>query len=174
MARDARPGPDRLDPAAVPRRARPSVGTQATALPPASPVRTDRPPRTPNDPAPLPRLALGSPARRRVRTPPSAPNPNRLTPAPPAPPPRTIRATPPASACPQTVGRAARATPNAAEAHHADVRGPSTTHHTPPKRRSGPDQTLTASGPIPNLVARSRLKECAPLVDRGQCGELEL
>src|SRR5450631_4280210 len=51
---------------------------QAAAIPPATPIRTDRPPRPQNDPAALPRLALGTAARRRVQAPASAPTPNRL------------------------------------------------------------------------------------------------
>lgn len=69
VARAARPGSDRLDQAAVPRRRRARLGTQTAALPPASPIRTDRPPRPPNDPAPRPRLGLGpsrSPPRSRA------------------------------------------------------------------------------------------------------------
>ena len=100
MARSARPRPRRLDPAALPCRPSARVGAQTAALPPATPVRPDRPPRPPNDPAPLTRLALGRPARRRVRAPASAPSPDRLTAAPLAPPPTATLRTPPGVSLP--------------------------------------------------------------------------
>jgi len=52
LAGAARPRPDRLGQAAVVGRRGTRVGAQAAALPPASPVRADRPPRAAHDPAP--------------------------------------------------------------------------------------------------------------------------
>jgi hypothetical protein len=101
VARDARPGPSRLDPSALPSRRRPRLGTQTAALPTASPVRTDRPPRPTHDATPRPRLALVRTARSRLRAPPSAPRARHLTGAR-APPPTTAAPDPAASACPQT------------------------------------------------------------------------
>src|SRR5271165_4050061 len=79
VAGDASPGHRRVDQAAVPLRPSTRMGAQAAALPPAPPIRTDRPPRPQNDPAALPRLAVGRAAGRRVQAPASAPAPNRLT-----------------------------------------------------------------------------------------------
>src|ERR1035438_3973256 len=79
VAGDARPRHRRVDQAAVPLRPSTRMGAQAAAIPPATPIRTDRPPRPQNDPAALTRLALGRAARRRVHAPASAPTPNRLT-----------------------------------------------------------------------------------------------
>src|SRR5450631_2494760 len=79
VAGDARARHRRVDQAAVPRRPSTRMGAQAAAIPPATPIRTDRPPRPQNDPAALTRLALGRAARRRVQAPASAPTPNRLT-----------------------------------------------------------------------------------------------
>src|ERR1035438_8845325 len=78
-ARDARARPDRLDPAAVPHRPGTLLGAQTTATPAATPIRTDRPPRPPHDPAPRQRLGVVRTARRRVRAPASPPSPARLT-----------------------------------------------------------------------------------------------
>src|SRR5450755_2216298 len=79
VAGDARARHRRVDQAAVPRRPSTRMGAQAAAIPPATPIRTDRPPRPQNDPAARTRLALGRAARRRVQAPASAPTPNRLT-----------------------------------------------------------------------------------------------
>src|ERR1035438_10320276 len=79
VAGDARPRHRRVDQAAVPLRPSTRMGAQAAAIPPATPIRTDRPSRPQNDPAALTRLALGRAARRRVQASASAPTPNRLT-----------------------------------------------------------------------------------------------
>jgi hypothetical protein len=79
VAGDARARHRRVDQAAVPLRPSTRMGAQAAAIPPATPIRTDRPPRPQNDPAAVTRLAVGRAARRRVQAPASAPTPNRLT-----------------------------------------------------------------------------------------------
>jgi hypothetical protein len=86
VARSARARHPRLDQTAVPRRPRPRMGAQAAALSPASPIRTNQPPRPPANAASRQRLAVGRAARRRVRAAASAPSRDRLTTTPPAPP----------------------------------------------------------------------------------------
>src|ERR1022692_1074549 len=112
VAGDARARHRRVDQAAVPYRPNTRMGAQAAAIPPATPIRTDRPPRPQNDPAPLTRLGLGRAARRRVQAPASAPTPNRLTRGASGALPTTNHANPRAPACPQsTPKRPHRGTP---------------------------------------------------------------
>src|SRR5450755_2975246 len=75
LAGDARPGPDRVDQAAVPDRDRTRVEAETTALPAAAPIRANRPSRPPNDPSALQALGVGRAACRRLRQAASTPHP---------------------------------------------------------------------------------------------------
>src|SRR5450631_1204651 len=152
VAGDARARHRRVDQAAVPLRPSTRMGAQAAAIPPATPIRTDRPPRPQNDPAALTRLALGRAARRRVQAPASAPTPNRLTRgARPDDQPREPRA----SACPQST----TPPPRSGGKHHRDPRHapqtpnqhPATPSPTPPNAPPRPARPPTASDAIQEL-----------------------
>jgi DDE family transposase len=73
-----RPRPQRLDTGAVPERRAGQLRTQDAALPAPAHRRPACLPRPPGQAAPPSKLALGRSARRRVRTPPSAPATRRL------------------------------------------------------------------------------------------------
>src|ERR1039457_4396413 len=147
VAGDARARHRRVDQAAVPYRPNTRMGAQAAAIPPATPIRTDRPPRPQNDPAPLTRLGLGRAARRRVQAPASAPTPNRLTRGASGALPTTNHANPRASACPQSTPTPPRSGKNTTARPPDAQPTPRSTQPDTPKRphRGTPGRLLQAT-----------------------------
>ena len=108
--------------------------TQTGALPTVARRWTARVLRTQSEAAPTEHLALGQPARRRVRAPQSAPSRHRLTPA----------AGPPPSSSPRPPPRSPLPAHEPQTAHHAPPQTPTTTNNRPkriPLPTATPDAT---------------------------------
>src|SRR5829696_6023981 len=143
-----RPGPQRLDPGAVPGRRAGHLRAQDAALPAAAHRRAVGVPRPPRH-APAPgQLAMGEPARRRLRTPARTPATRRLTP--PAP---TTTTAPPARSAPPSAAAKTDSSGPASRPTHAPAEGSSQPPCSQFKRASPPDQRRHRAA-----TARSRLK----------------